>query len=94
MAREHLVERLTVAQIEAREMVSDPLGAVPALAFGHLNAVWVEFVSKLRAGDEIWAFTAQWRSRWIGDEVRSGYVVTTDGVPGAYLITANRQIAD
>jgi len=36
--RYHLQERLTVEQIEAREVVADPLCAVPTLPFGHLNA--------------------------------------------------------
>ncbi len=42
--RMHLQERLTVPQIEAREVVADPLGAVPNLPFGHLNAAWRTFI--------------------------------------------------
>lgn len=40
----HLREALTVPQIEAREEVSDPMGAVPDLPFRHLNAAWKSFI--------------------------------------------------
>lgn len=92
VTRAHLVEHLTVAQIEAREVVADPLGAVPALPFGHLNSVWVEFVSGARPGDEVWSFTAPWRTRWGGKEIRSGYVLVRKGVPGRYVMSAFRPI--
>ncbi len=36
--REHLLERLTVQEIERREVVTDPLNAAPDLPFGHLHA--------------------------------------------------------
>jgi hypothetical protein len=73
--RQHLLERLTVAQIEAREMVEDPLQAVPALPFGHLNAAWCDLVAGLAPGDECWSFSAQWSGDWRGPELRTGYVV-------------------
>jgi hypothetical protein len=73
--RQHLLERLTVAQIEAREIVEDPLQAVPALPFGHLNAAWCELVAGLAPEDECWSFSAQWSGDWRGPELRTGYVV-------------------
>jgi hypothetical protein len=42
--REQLLERLTVQEIEMREVVTDPLKAAPDLPFGHLNAAWQEFL--------------------------------------------------
>ena len=53
MERAHLQERLTVMQIEAREVVADPLGAVSDLPFGHLNAAWKTFVEEVGADDEL-----------------------------------------
>jgi hypothetical protein len=49
--RGYLQERLTVEQIEARELVSDPLGVVPTLPFGHLNAAWKTFIANSGASD-------------------------------------------
>ena len=34
--RQHLLARLSVAEVEAREVVVDPLQAVPELPFGHI----------------------------------------------------------
>jgi hypothetical protein len=45
---QYLLERLTIDEIEAREMVQDPLSAVPQLPFGHLNVVWSPQVRHLR----------------------------------------------
>ena len=57
---EHLLVRLTVEQIESREQVDDPLAAVPALPFGHLNASWRRLLEQLVEGDEFWSFRALW----------------------------------
>ncbi|GEM_PF-2966571 len=37
---------LSIAEIEAREMVVDPLNGAPAVPFGHLNAAWRHFKSE------------------------------------------------
>ena len=34
-----LLEKLSVPEIEARERIVDPMGAVPDAPFGHLNVV-------------------------------------------------------
>jgi hypothetical protein len=36
-----LLELLSVEEIEQREQVFDPLGAVAELPFGHLNDAWI-----------------------------------------------------
>jgi hypothetical protein len=92
--RSHLQERLTVAQIEARERVTDPLGAVPDLPFGHLHAAWKDFISQSSADDEIWSFTRPWETQWGHKEVRAGYTLIRDGAPVAYLWTKRRGVED
>lgn len=92
--RSHLQERLTVPQIEAREVVTDPLGAVPELPFGHLNAAWKTFIGTARVGDEVWSFMAQWQTRWGRKEVRAGYVIVRGGVPAAHMLTMWKEIED
>lgn len=50
VTREHLLRQTSVEEIEAIEaieMVSDPLGAVPPFPFGHLNGPWSRFKSGL-----------------------------------------------
>jgi hypothetical protein len=92
--REHLHEPLTVLQIEAREAVDDPLGAVPNLPFGHLNAAWKAFTQSVAADEELWSFTAPWQTTWGRKEIRAGYVVVRSGVPAAHFLTMWMDIAD
>jgi hypothetical protein len=89
--REHLLERLSIQQIERREIVTDPLGAVPQLPFGHLNATWLRFLKSLTDNAEIWSFSALWRKRWGGEELRCGYVAVSQGLPGNYLLTMRKE---
>ena len=92
--RQHLRDRLTVSEIEGREVVTDPLGAVPELPFGHLNAAWTNFLENNTEGDELWSFSARWQPKWGRQEIRSGYVIVHDGVPGAYFLTVWREISE
>lgn len=92
--RSHLQERLTVLQIEAREVVTDPLSAVPDLPFGHLNAAWKTFAEGVGAGDELWSFTAPWQPTWGRRQIRAGYVVVREGVPAAHFLSMWKVIED
>jgi len=53
---EYLLEQLSPEEIEAREIVADPLGAVPDLPFGHLHSAWVSFKNQVQESDELWSF--------------------------------------
>jgi hypothetical protein len=84
---QHLVERLTLRDVEARERIEDPLGAVPPEPFGHLHEAWTKLAAGIGEKDEIWTFSARGRSRLRRDESRSGYVIVRNGRPGAYFLT-------
>ena len=92
--REHLLERLTVQEIERREVVEDPLRAAPKLPFGHLNAAWQDFLKGHADGAELWSFSARWQTTWGRKELRRGYVVVQDGAPGAHFLTVCKDILD
>ena len=83
----HLKERLSVQQIERREMVMDPLHAAPALPFGHLHRNWSALIEDLGTDCELWSFSAIWKAGWGANELREGYVLVREGVPGAFLMT-------
>jgi hypothetical protein len=85
--RPHLLERLTIQEVEKREMVNDPLNAVPPLPFGHLNRRWEELLGTVQEDDEVWSFRANWTTKWGFKEQREGYVVVSRGVPCDFLIT-------
>ena len=92
--RAHLQKRLTVQEIEAREMVDDPLGAAPNVPFGHLNATWCSFLQGCADGDELWSFTARWRTTWGREELRSGYALVRHGTPAAYFLTVWKDLPE
>lgn len=86
VAGDHLLESLTVDEIEARERVSDPLGAVPDLPFGHLNTAWQAFLAQCEEEAEFRRFAADWDAGWC-KERREGYVEMVDGQPGRFFMT-------
>jgi hypothetical protein len=56
-APEYLVSQVNPIDAEIASYVVDPLGAVPPLPFGHLNAGWVNFLSDMTDDtDEMWSF--------------------------------------
>lgn len=83
----HLEESLTLEEIEAREMVDDPLGAVPNLPFGHLNAAWQAFLENRETADELWSFTAPGQTWLLQPEQRAGYALVRNGIPIAHFLT-------
>jgi hypothetical protein len=91
---QHLTERLAITEIERRETYLDPMLAVPALPFGHLNQSWRDFIASQSTDDELWAFTADWETTWGGKEMRRGYVFVRDGKPGAYYLSSRKILSD
>lgn len=92
--RDHLERPLSLNEVEAREVVSDPLGAVSELPFGHLNAAWSSFLGHRSPGDELWSFNARCRTAWGRTEFRSGYVLVRDSQPGPYFLTVLMDLQD
>jgi hypothetical protein len=92
VTREDLLSEMSISEIEQREKVSDPLGAVPDLPFGHLNAAWKEFLEKARPTDNLWTFSARWRSRFGSVELRQGYVVVREEEIGPYFLALRKYL--
>jgi hypothetical protein len=91
---EHLTTHMTRRDIELQEIIVDPLEAVPALPFGHLNSKWEKFIAAQLAVDEVWAFTADWETSWGGKELRQGYVLVRDGAPILHFLTKRQNLSD
>lgn len=88
----HLLERLSVEDVEACETVSDPLGAVPNQPFGHLHTAWRAFVDPRTESDELWSFSADWRTDWGNMERRAGYVLVRAGAPAEHFLTMRKDL--
>lgn len=91
---EYLLEELSIEEIEAREIVQDPLHAVPTEPFGHLHAVWAELIEKLKPRDELWSFRAEWHDRWGVPDLRTGYVIWRRGRPVGHILTLLKSMED
>ena len=93
VTEDHLLEPLAVAEIEARERIFDPLGAVPDLPFGHLNTAWQDFLTQCEEGTELRRFAADWDAGW-RRERREGYVEMVDGQPGRFFMTLCKTLTE
>ena len=93
VGRDDLQERLSVEEIEARERVIDPLGAVPALPFGHLNSAWKTFLEGMGPDGAVWSFSANW-TRWGHKELRGGYVIVRGDIIGAHFQTVWKDVEE
>ena len=54
--RQHLIRVVAPEAAEAEAKVVDPLGRVPDLPFGHLNAGWHALLADRQIGDTLWYF--------------------------------------
>ena len=83
-----LERSFTLAEIEDRERVVDPMGAVPDLPFGHLNPAWRRFVDLQASGDTAWSFSTRRKSALGREEWCRGYVWVRAGSRGPVFVTA------
>ncbi len=93
VSRDDLQERLSIEVIEARERVIDPLGAVPALPFGHLHSAWKAFLDGMGPDDSVWSFSANWTS-WGRKELREGYVILSGDTVAAHFQTVWKDVEE
>jgi len=94
VAMDDLIRQMTIKEIEQQEQVADPMGAVPDLPFGHLNAAWMEFMANLEQQDSVWSFAAQWTTDWGRREIREGYVILRNDNVGQHFLKSLRELED
>lgn len=73
-----LVAPHDLAEVEARAVVHDPLGAVPDVPFGHLFMLWRTFKRRAPQGAALWSFEAVWDAGWGGLRRQAGYAWVQD----------------
>ena len=88
----HLKEQISINEIEQRERVVDPLGAVPDLPFGHLYHAWQKLVSQMEENDTIWTFETIWTTWYGSKELMIGYAVKKGDGVGAHLLTLCKRL--
>lgn len=56
---EERLEKVNADEVEQGHFVHDPLDAVPALRFGHLNRVWLHLKDQLTPERSLWRFRCE-----------------------------------
>lgn len=84
-----LVKQTSIAEVEASECVHDPLSAVPDLTFGHLHAVWLDFLARRPPDSELWMFACDWESEWRSVYARRGYVWVRGDDLSPWMLTSD-----
>lgn len=90
----HLVRETSVQEVERLETVVDPMGAVPALPFGHLHHVWQDFVVKRPADARLWVFSCDWESDLGCRFRREGYVWVVADQPVYWMLMRDELLED
>lgn len=94
ISKVNLMRPMTVEEIEQQERVTDPMGAVPDLPFGHLNTAWSQFKNNLMHQDSIWAFSVQWTNEWRRIEIHEGYVIVRADNIGPHFLKSLRKLGE
>jgi hypothetical protein len=89
-----LIEELTIAEVESREIVYDPLDSVSQAPFGHLNQNWLNFIISASPNFSIWSFSSEWISEWGVTKTLSGYVLVYNSEIGPYFLTSTESNDD
>jgi len=82
-----LLDELTLAEIELRELVDDPLGAAPKLPFGHLYPNWAEFRQLHGDSGTYRRFSGQYVGEWDIAWRYEGYVLLKKDGTRPYILT-------
>jgi hypothetical protein len=74
-----LREKLTISEIESRELVFDPQNCVSSFPFGHLNGAWLRFLAGAGPTDSFWSYSSVFSQPFCNPERREGYVLVRNG---------------
>ena len=88
VSKQHLIRKLSLEEIEGSEIITDPLGGVPNVPFGHLNKQWCQFKENHSADTELWSFDQKWKPRWGAEDIRSGYAALQNGQVLGFFVQA------
>lgn len=90
LATADLVSRHALADVEARAVVHDPLGAAPREPFGHLFMRWRAFKRRAPQGAELWSFEAVWDAGWGSMRRQAGYAWVKDQAVVGFVVIESR----
>jgi hypothetical protein len=90
--KESLVTQVEPLEIEATSYVTDPLGRVPNLPFGHLHKGWINLLAQLEPTDQLWSFKTK---GWVEDQPNSPrYLKPRNENSGFAIVREKKVIAE
>jgi len=90
--RSHLVRVVTPEAAEAAAFVVDPLGRVPDLPFGHLNAGWRALLADRQIGDSLWYFEVPGHTPAPDAEAQRHQYAVPRGTKRGYALVQSRKV--
>ncbi|MGI9151329.1 MAG: hypothetical protein ACR2IX_07475 [Limnohabitans sp.] len=57
--KDSLIKQVNPLEVEAASYITDPLGRVPNLPFGHLHQGWINLLAQLEPDDQLWSFATK-----------------------------------
>lgn len=81
------IERVDVDDIERSHQIADPLGAVPALPFGHLNRAWLHLKEQLTPERSLWRFRCERVGLYADYVAYEGYAVFENDTYVDHMVT-------
>jgi hypothetical protein len=57
--KDSLIKQVNPLEVESASYISDPLGRVPNLPFGHLHQGWINLLAQLEPTDQLWSFATK-----------------------------------
>lgn len=90
-----LFDEKSIESIEAENIYSDPLDAVPKIPFGHLNSGWELFKSKMLDGDKVHVFKTPKNTTYgkygssLEDDVHGYALVRNEEIVAEFIYESN-----
>ena len=87
--KDSLIKQVNPLEVEASSYVSDPLGRVPNLPFGHLHQGWINLLAKLEPTDQLWSFKTK---GWVADPPNSPKYLKPRNVNLGFAIVREKKV--
>ena len=80
---------LRSVRVETVSYVTDPLGRVPNVPFGHLHQGWINLLAQLEPTDQLWSFKTK---GWVADQPNSPKYLKPRNVTSGFAIVREKKV--
>lgn len=87
--KESLIKQVDALEIEEANYVTDPLGRVPNVPFGHLHQGWINLLSQLEQSDELWMFKTK---GWCNDDSNAPKYEKPRNVSSGFAVVRGKKV--